>query len=338
MIRKLLLCAVLAATALAAKPLTIYWIDVEGGAATLLVTPAGESILIDAGDLGDRDPTRIAEVASKQAGLSHIDHVIITHWHPDHFGGVEGLSQRIPLRQFYDHGVLPALVENPQMYQRLKEAYLKVTGGHSRTVAAGDRIALRKTEGGEPVLLECLAGSKQAAAAPNAPANPLCARKTDGPPDPTDNTNSLAFKIGYGRFTMFDGGDLTWDIEQKLACPANVVGQVTLYQTDSHGMDVSNDATFIHSLRPRVVVVNNGPKKGGEPHSMSAVFSSPGLENVWQLHRNLKDAGVRQTGGRFIANESADCSATFIKAVVEPSGGFTMQIGADGGARRYKYR
>jgi beta-lactamase superfamily II metal-dependent hydrolase len=336
MIHKLLLCTFLACALAAAKPLTIYWIDVEGGAATLLVTPAGESILIDTGDRNDRDPARIADVA-KQAGLSRIDHVILTHWHPDHFGGIEGLSRRIPLGSFYDHGVLPTLPENPQQYAPLKEAYLRVTGGHSTAVGAGDRIPLRQ-DGRVPLVIACMASNKKVAAEPGAKPNPLCARIAANAPDQTDNANSLALRIVYGRFTMFDGGDLTRDIEQKLACPNNVVGPVTLYQADGHGMDVSNDATFVHSLRPRVVVVNNGPTKGGEPESMKAIFSSPGLETVWEGHRNIKDPGVHNTEAKFIANEKSDCAATFIKAVVEPAGGFTVQTGAAGTLVRYEYR
>ena len=76
------------------KTLDVYWVDVEGGGGTLIVTPAGESILIDTGMPGGRDPGRLHEAATKVAGVKQIDHLITTHCHIDHFGGAAELSQK----------------------------------------------------------------------------------------------------------------------------------------------------------------------------------------------------------------------------------------------------
>src|SRR6266699_3294357 len=88
------------------KTLDIYVIDVEGGNATLFVSPSGESLLIDTGNAGAaavRDAGRIMD-AIKDAGLQQIDHLIITHWHGDHFGGLAELASKIPIKEFIDHG------------------------------------------------------------------------------------------------------------------------------------------------------------------------------------------------------------------------------------------
>src|SRR5579862_2365272 len=87
-------------------PLTIYVVDVEGGNATLFVAPSGESVLIDTGNGGTgavRDAERIV-AAARDAGLAQIDHLITTHWHSDHFGGMAEVAARIPIRQYIDHG------------------------------------------------------------------------------------------------------------------------------------------------------------------------------------------------------------------------------------------
>src|SRR5215510_4322880 len=103
-----ILLSVFGASPLAAAPargLDVYFIDTEGGAATLIVTPAGESVLIDCGNPGARDAERIARTATELAGLKTIDHLVITHWHTDHYGGVERLVKLLPVRTFYDHGI-----------------------------------------------------------------------------------------------------------------------------------------------------------------------------------------------------------------------------------------
>src|ERR1700674_342360 len=86
------------------KNLEIYWIDVEGGASTLIVSPSGESMLIDTGyAVGGRDAKRIY-AATQQAGLKKIDYLVISHFHADHVGGLAELSKAIPIGKFYDHG------------------------------------------------------------------------------------------------------------------------------------------------------------------------------------------------------------------------------------------
>jgi beta-lactamase superfamily II metal-dependent hydrolase len=98
--------ALLSAPLLAARnSLDVYFIDVEGGQATLLVTPAGESLLVDSGWAGfeGRDTMRIQD-AMKKAGLKHIDYFWMTHYHADHVGGVEELAQKVTIKTFVDHG------------------------------------------------------------------------------------------------------------------------------------------------------------------------------------------------------------------------------------------
>ena len=115
------------------KPLEIYWIDVEGGAATLLISPSGESLLFDAGwEIGDRDAARIAATAT-QAGLTKIDHFVLSHFHADHAGGIAALGKRIPIGRCFDRG---DFIEPPTRSWR--DAYLSVCGS-KRTILAGRR-------------------------------------------------------------------------------------------------------------------------------------------------------------------------------------------------------
>ena len=139
-----------AATASAAPPargLQVEWVDVEGGAATLIVTPAGESVLIDTGWDGGRDADRI-KAAAARAGVTRIDHLVVTHWHHDHVGGVADLAQRLPIGHFYDHGFPDPL---PDLTPELKEAYLRTTKGASRVLRPGDTIELRQAPGTPPL-------------------------------------------------------------------------------------------------------------------------------------------------------------------------------------------
>ena len=127
--------------------LRIYVVDVEGGNATLFVSPSGEALLIDTGNGGanaDRDVGRIME-AVEDAGLRQIDHLITTHWHGDHYGGLSELATRIPIGHYIDHG--PTVEDNERVQAFIAGEYRDLYGAATRTVVEpGDTVPLRGVE------------------------------------------------------------------------------------------------------------------------------------------------------------------------------------------------
>src|SRR5204863_8560846 len=176
------------------RGLDIYFIDTEGGAATLIVTPAGESVLIDCGNPGARDAERIHKVASGVAGLKAIDHLVITHWHTDHYGGAGRLAKLMPIVNFYDRGIPETLDEDRKNFPLLIGDYREASKGKSRTVRAGDVIALKQKEGAPEVKLFCLCASGEVIAdKPGAAENPIAKDHKPQPVDKSDNAKSLGF-------------------------------------------------------------------------------------------------------------------------------------------------
>lgn len=323
------------------RPLEIYWIDVEGGGATLIVTPAGESVLIDAGGYDvERDAARVHAVAARVAGLHQIDHFVATHWHADHYGGAIRLNQLMPIMRFYGHGNLPTGVAEDPKYGDLMPAYRKITRGRSRILRAGDTLPLKQSANTPTVLMQCLASdgkvtrSKKVASS----LNPVCNGSQESRPDPTENAKSIVLKLQYEKFTFLDGGDLTWDKEALLACPVDRVGPVDLFQINHHGLDLSNNPVLLKTIRPRVVVVNNGPEKGPEPNTVQTIRNLPGIETVWQLHQNVKTGPELNTEPEYIANRDVDCRAQFIRATIQAGGTFGVQIGETGARKTYESR
>ncbi|HEX4132287.1 MAG TPA: MBL fold metallo-hydrolase [Pirellulales bacterium] len=298
------------------RSLDIYWIDVEGGAATLIVTPAGESVLIDSGNPGIRDSDRIFQVAAKEAGLRRIDHLITTHYHRDHFGGAAQLSTALPIGEVHDNGAFEGQREfaEPEYY-RFKAEKRSV-------ISPGDVIGLRPLDDELPSLtLRCLGARQQFIATSGSAENECCGANQSKPVDNTDNANSVVMLLSFGRFDFLDTGDLTWNREFDLVCPVNRVGVVDVFQASHHGLDVSNNPVLIRSIEPRVAVFNNGATKGCMPLTFAALKETPSIEAIYQVHKNLRDDGTTvNTDDEFIANRAAECKGEPLKMSVASDG------------------
>ena len=298
------------------RNLDIYVVDVEGGNATLFVSPSGESLLIDAGNGGAaaaRDAARVM-AAINDAGLKQIDQFVITHYHGDHFGGLEELAKQIPIRNYIDHGanVQPAAAVDAF----LQNVYPKLYGASKHTVVKpGDRIAVA----GLDVRVVSAAGQVAQTSLPGAGArNPYCADNKLMDPDPTENAQSVGNVITFGRFKTVHLGDLTWNKEVDLMCPNNRLGRADLFVVSHHGQPISNNPVLVHALAPRVAILNNGTRKGGQPDAMKVLFSSPGLEDLWQVHFSLLSGQEYTVPGMFIANGIDDQQQTMPIAALTP--------------------
>jgi beta-lactamase superfamily II metal-dependent hydrolase len=281
--------------------LDIYVVDVEGGNATLFVTPSGQSVLIDTGNVAPaaakRDADRIM-TAARDAGLAQIDHLITTHWHGDHFGGMAEVAAQIPIRNYVDHG--PTMQPQAASTPFLADVYPKLTAAARHTVVKpGDTLPLtgvdwRIVSAAGQVLNAPLAGAGGA--------NPYCASHQPRDRDMTENAQSVGSIVSFGRFRVAHLGDLTSDREFDLMCPMNRVGTIDLFIVSHHGQPVSNAEVLVHAMKPRVHIMNNGTRKGGQPDAMRVLHSSPGLEDFWQIHFSLLSGQEYTQPGLFIAN------------------------------------
>jgi len=319
--------------------LKIYFVDVEGGQSTLFVTPAGQSLLIDTGWPGNnyRDADRIAAVA-KQAGLAKIDYVLLTHYHIDHAGGVPQLVDRIPVGAFIDHGPNRELDHGPTDYGYA--AYQKVlAGGKSRRILArpGDVLPIQ----GITAIVISADGDLIAGALPGAgQANPFCAASDVRPADQTENARSLGVEIAYGKLKILDLGDLTWDKEMQLMCPANKLGRVDVLVVSHHGWLQSSSPALVDAIHARVAVMDNGAKKGGSVPTFETLAKAPGLQTLWQLHYSDEGATAHNTDSKYIANpqgtgDGPSDEGHYIELVAAHDGSFEVLNSRTGYRQKY---
>jgi competence protein ComEC len=317
-----------------AKPLQIYFIDVEGGQSTLIVSPSGQSILIDAGWPGyeGRDADRIVG-AAHQAGIQQLDYVVVTHYHRDHVGGIPQLVDGIKVGTFIDHG--PNL-EDSQVTRTDYAAYEKAIAGHAHVVVKpGWGLPLKDIQ----VRVLASAGDHITTPLPGSgQANPYCAREPAAPEDSTENARSLGFLVTYGRFRFLDLGDLTKAKELELACPNNLLGTVDLFLVTHHGADLSNPKALVWALHPRVAVIDNGPRKGSSPAAWQIVHDSPDLEDLWQLHYAAGSDRDHNVADERIANVKENCEGKYLKVTAQSDGSFSLLNSRTGAEKSYSKR
>ena len=312
----------------AAGTLDIYFIDVEGGQATLLVTPSGEAMMIDVGNAGldsqnpdkevARDANRIA-VAAKAAGIKRIDAGIITHFHGDHFGGSLHLTERIPVGTFYDHGLpvqdAPALKQKAGSYAELYTA--AIAKGQHKVVVPGDKIPMED-------LQVTILSSAAKAIANTGPANPYCEGLVPQPvTSAPEDAQSMAVLVEFGqfRFVVFESGVFNRHLE--VLCPNNPIGQIDVLEAPSHGGNVPMKAW--NAVAPRVAIASNGPRRGGGPNVLNGYRALQGFEDLWFLHFNIAAAVEGNPPEQFIANMDAEKDmAHYIKLSAMPDGSFTV--------------
>jgi beta-lactamase superfamily II metal-dependent hydrolase len=331
-----------------AKTLDMYVIDVEGGKALLLVSPSGQSMLIDAGypanEPGNngRDSSRIVE-ACRAAGVKRIDYMVVSHFDGDHVGGVPALVERMPVVTFVDHG---ENVQKDKMTMGWVTDYMAlVAKGKHLVVKPGDRIPIKGFDAqvvmaAGKAITEPLKGAGQ----PN-PACDTTPRKTWGPNargvvdnhDTNENSQAIVLLVTYGKFRMLDPADLTWNKDRDLMCPVNRVGTVDLYMVANHGVDNANSPVMVHALRPRVAIADNAARKGG-PAVFQIIESSPGLEDYWQLHYLRAGGEKANVSPDFIANVEDSPDGKWIKVSAERDGAFTVTNSRNNLAKTYQPR
>jgi len=327
----------------AARTLDLYFIDVEGGQSTLIVTPAGESLLVDTGFPGDgtftsrpgdpakaRDARRIV-AAAHAAGVRRLDYLLITHFHADHDGGVVELAQLMPIGTFVDHDrVLPDAEDNVKGTLAAFDAYVAVrTKGRHLTPQPGDRLPIKDVDAfvvsaAGRVISRPLSGSSGRVAE--------CATGGLPPQEPHENPRSTGLRLQFGRFRFLDVGDLTGPPLRALACPSNLVGPVDVYLVAHHGGDDAADPATLAAFRPRAAIVNNGATKGGGPATLAALRGASGVD-VWQLHRS-ENAGAQNASADRIANLD-ETTAHWIKMSASEDGSFVVTNGRTGASTRY---
>ena len=327
--------------------LRMMLVDVEGGSAALYVTPEGHSLLVDTGwprGMGGPrvpaattpPPTSSAERivrAAKSLGLSRIDYVLVTHYHVDHVGGVADLLALMPVGTFVDHGpnretpppgATPAQLATATV--TLYPAYLAAIAGRKHIVlpAGGqlriDGLALTAVDSDGALIAKALPDGGE----PGVGCDRTTTKTADGG---EENPRSIGFLATWGKARIVSLGDTTWNMENRLVCPIDLIGRVDLMVATHHGSELSNSPALLNTLAPRIIVVANGPIKGGDAASFDNAMATPRIKEYWQLHYATRSVPNKNAPPERIANPvTAVDAANPLRIAVERSGEVTVSI------------
>ncbi len=305
------------------NPLKVFFVDVEGGQATLFVTPDGQSMLIDTGWAGNggRDADRIVAVA-RQAGLSRINYVVITHYHDDHVGGLAQLAAKIPIDTVVDHG--PNRETGNAGTEKNWKTYQELVANNKfkrLTVKPGDILPIQRIH----VTVISADGQLIQSPLPGAgDTNNACKDSQTHPADPTENARSIGLMIQLGNLKVVDLGDLSWAKEMELMCPLNKLGKVNVYIVSHHGWSESGSPALVRGLEPRVAIMDNGAKKGGSPSTWEILRATPHLEDIWQLHFSEEGGKKGNPPEEFIANVEGTDAGNYLELHGNSDGSFSV--------------
>ncbi|MDO6415018.1 MBL fold metallo-hydrolase [Sphingomonas sp. BIUV-7] len=322
----LAICGVCASPTPAADrgALRIVFIDVEGGAATLIVTPEGHSLLIDTGwpaalsgggkpaAAGSGTSAQRIVAAAKREGLSRIDHLLLTHYHADHLGGARELIGAFPIGAFVDHGPnrQPAVGDPPANRSGYQPAELyagyvaAIAGKPHRVMRPGhvltiDGLSVTAIDSDGAILNRSLPG----AGGPGVG----CAAATRGTDIGTDeNPRSLGTLLAWGKARILALGDTTRIIEDRLVCPRDLIGPVDLMIADNHGTDNAGSPLLLDTVKPSVIVFNNGAAKGADQASLAFAKAAPYVRGIWQVHFATRSPGDNARAGQIANPDGAD--------------------------------
>jgi competence protein ComEC len=318
----------------AAGKLRVYFIDVEGGQSSLFVTPAGQSLLIDTGWPGheSRDADRIA-AAAKDAGISKIDYVLITHFHDDHVGGVPQLVAKVPVGTFIDHGPNRELDKGVTEHGFAAYQQVLATGKYKHiTAKPGDVLPIA---GFHATVISADGNLIDASLPGGGKPNPFCQVSETRPADQTENSRSLGIEINFGSLRLLDLGDLTWDKEMQLMCPTNKLGKIDVYIVSHHGWYQSSSPALVHAIHPRVAIMDNGEKKGGSTPTLQTIAKSPGLETLWQLHYSAEGGVANNTAAEYVANPLGTDADNYLELTGSKDGSFNVLNSRTGATKHY---
>lgn len=333
-LQRLVLATAFAGAIPAAETLDIYVLDVEGGKAMIVRSPSGQTMLIDGGMPNARDLGRVA-AAADALKIKQFDVHLITHYDVDHVGNVPSIYERFPSKLLVDHG---PLLPNPKLAginRKAADSYVAFLPGKKRlSVKPGDRIpfndvAISAVVSNEEVITKPMPGAGK----PNAacPATPPDAIRGD------DNAASIGTVWQFGKFRMADFGDLLQWAEIKLMCPNNPIGSVDLLMVNHHGLGQSNAPALVHGLQPKVAVVNNGERKGISPEVARTLRSSPGIQDIWQLHYSTLAGADLNAPEQNLANLKAqNCEGHWIQISARRDGSFVVTNHRNSVSKTYK--